>query len=195
MPTMRRLVADEAIYHIIQRGNNRQNIFREDEDFKKFLTLMKECMNKYTSELYHYCLMSNHLHFLIRIYSREEVAKFMQALSQSYRFYYGKKYRYTGYLYQGRFKSKLITNDEYLLECGRYIERNPIRAGIVKDPGSYQWSSYNYYADSYKSDIIKKNPLYAGLGNSLEKRQLAYREYVLTTRFYEKIIDKEFCIK
>ena len=83
MPTMRRLVADEAIYHIIQRGNNRQNIFREDEDFEKFLTLIRECMNKYTSELYHYCLMSSHLHFLIRISSREEVAKFMQALSQS----------------------------------------------------------------------------------------------------------------
>jgi putative transposase len=81
------------------------------------------------------------------------------------------------------------------LECGRYIERNPVRAGIVKEPGSYQWSSYNYYAYNYKSDIIKENPIYAGLGVSLEKRQLTYREYVSTARLYEKIIDKEFCIK
>ncbi len=194
MPTQRRVIYDGAVCHIIQRGNNRQKVFREEEDYKKFLSLIKEYKDKFAFELYNYCLIPNHLHLLMKIIKKDDMAKLMQGVLQSFRFYYRRKYKYTGYLYQGRYKSKLIEKDSYLLECARYIERNPLRAKIVEDLSSYKWSSYNFYANGHINDIITENPAYAALGDNVEDRQKAYREYVLTSRAYEDIIDKEFKI-
>jgi putative transposase len=194
MPTQGRIVYDGAVCHIIQRGNNRQKLFREEEDHEKLLSLIKEYKEKMAFELYSYCLMSNHLNILMKIINKNNLPKLMQGIFQSFRFYYKRKYGYTGYLYQGRYKSKLIEKDLYLLECARYIERNPLRAKIVTDLSAYRWSSYNFYAYGQKNDIITENPMYAALGNDPMARQEAYREYVLTSRAYEDIVDKEFKI-
>ena len=194
MPTGGRVIYDGAVCHIIQRGNNRQKIFREEKDYEKFLYLTKKYKARYAFDVYNYCLMSNHLHFFIKISRGRDIEKLMQGIFQSFRFHYYKTYKYTGYLFQGRYKSKIIEKDAYLLECARYIERNPLRAGIVKDLSHYKWSSYLYYAYGLKNDLITENPMYANLGHSAIERQKAYREYVLQDRAYELIIDKEFNI-
>ena len=108
MPKAGRQIYDGAICHIIQRGNNRQEIFKEDQDYKKFLSIIKGYKWVYPFEIYNYCLMRNHIHLLIKIPTAKDLAKIMQGIFQSFRFYFGKKYNYAGYLYQGRFKSKLI---------------------------------------------------------------------------------------
>ena len=194
MPTQGRIIYDGAVCHIIQRGNNRQKIFREEEDYAMLLSLIKGYQDKIAFEVYNYCLMSNHLHILMKIIEKDDLSKLMQGVFQSFRFYYKRKYRYVGYLYQGRYKSKLIEKDSYLLECARYIERNPLRAGIVKDLATYKWSSYNFYVYGQKNDIITENPMYLTLDNDFIARQEAYGRYVLTPRAYEDIIDKEFKI-
>jgi len=195
MPTAGRLIYDGAVCHIIQRGNNRQKIFRDDGDCEKFLSLIKEYKARYGFDVYNYCLMSNHIHFLLKISQGRELSKLMQGTFQSFRFYYRRKYKYTGYLFQGRYKSKIIEKDTYLLECARYIERNPLRAGIIKDLSQYKWTSYDFYAAGRKNGIITENPMYITLGSELNERQYAYRQYLLTDRFYEYIIDDSFKIK
>ena len=194
MPMQRRIIYDGAVCHIVQRGNNKQKIFRTEWDYRKFLSLIMEYKNRIAFELYNYCLMPNHLHLLLKIFKKEDLSKLMQGLLQSFRFHYKRKYKYVGYLYQGRYKSKLIQKDSYLLDCARYIERNPLRAGIVKDLSQYKWSSYLFYAYGKKNDIITENPLYDGLGTDIMAKRKAYKDYVLTARVYEEIIDTKFGI-
>jgi len=194
MPTCGRIVYDEAIYHIIQRGNNRQKIFRDDEDYEKFLSLFEEYRNKRAFELYNYCLMPNHIHILMKIFKKEDLAKLMQSIFQSFRFYFRKKYKYTGYLYQGRYKSKLIEAENYLLECARYIERNPLRSRLIDDLSLYKWSSYPFYANGHRNGIITENPLFCTLSADNAKRNEAYIQYVISPRPYEEILDKTFGI-
>ena len=194
MPTRGRVVYDGAVCHIIQRGNNRQKIFKEESDYENFLSLIVKYKSKYEFDIYNYCFMGNHLHLLMKISKGIDLPRLMQGLFQSFRFYYRKKYKYTGYLFQGRYKSKIIDKDTYFLECARYIERNPLRAGIVEDLSRYKWSSYLYYAYGLKNDIITANPMYVALENTPIERQKIYREYVLTNRVYEDIIDREFKI-
>jgi putative transposase len=195
MPTTKRQVYDEAILHIIQRGNNKQTLFKEREDFEKFLALVKDYKIVYPFELYNYCLMRNHIHLLMKILKGADLAKAMQGIFQSFRFYFRRKYKYSGYLYQNRYKSKVIKKDDYLLECARYIERNPLRARIVKDLADYEWSSYRYYAYGIANSMLTANPLYISLSSDATKRKELYKEYVLTPRIYEEILDKEFKIK
>ncbi|MFH1791653.1 MAG: transposase [Candidatus Omnitrophota bacterium] len=194
MPKSRRVVHDGAVLHITQRGNNRQKIFRDDKDCAKFISLIRRYKKKFAFDLYNYNLMPNHPHLLMRIMKRKDLPKLMQGVLQSFRFYYKRKYGYTGYLYDGRYKSKIVDNDAYLLDCARYIERNPLRARLVKDLSKHKWSSYLFYAYGRKDSIITENPLYAALGRNESARRKAYREYVLAPRPYEDIIDKEFKI-
>ena len=192
MPSSARVVYDNAVYHIVQRGNNKQDIFKDEKDFKRFLSIIRRYIRKYNVQVYHYCLMLNHVHLLVKITRRECLAKMMQSILQSYRLYYGNKYGYVGHLYQGRFKSKLIEDDSYLLECGRYVERNPARAGLVAKPDEYPWSSCIFYTFGKRNSIITANPLYGSFGNSIKDRQVGYNDYISTPRPYEEIIDKEF---
>ncbi|MDP8229476.1 MAG: transposase [Candidatus Gorgyraea atricola] len=194
MPTSKRLVYDDSMYHVIQKGNNGLKLFKDDEDFEMFLSIVRRYLRKFRLKIYHYCLMSTHPHLLLKIFNKEVLAKFMQALLQSYRFYYRRKYAYKGYLYQSRYRTKWVSRDEYLSECGRYIERNPVRAGIVKSPDEYRWSSCIHYTSGKENNIITENPLYEGFGKNLKERQRAYKEYVSTSRPYEEIMDKEFKI-
>jgi putative transposase len=194
MPTQGRAVYDGAVCHIIQRGNNRQRIFREAGDYWRLLHFISKYKSKYEFDVYNYCIMSNHLHLLIRIPHGKDLPKIMQGIFQSFRFYYRKKYKYTGYLFQGRYKSKVIETDAYLLECARYIERNPLRAGIVEDLSQYKWSTYPYYAYGLKNDIITANSMYTTLGDTSVDSQKAYREYVTINRIYEDIVDRGFKI-
>ncbi len=190
MPRESRFLLDEGVYHIIQRGHNKAVLFREESDFGKFETILRIYKNRFSFELYHYCIMANHIHLILRIIKKDDLPQLMKGMLLAYSFHFRRKYDYSGYLYGGRYKSIHIDKDEYLLECGRYIERNPIRAGIVNDPSKYPWSSYNYYAKNKIDDIITRNPLYETLANAQIEREKLYIKYVLEARPYEKLLDE-----
>ena len=190
MPSAKRIIADDSIYHIIQKGNNGRTLFEKKLDYQEFLEIIQRYKKEFSFDLYNYCLMNNHLHMLMKVFKKEDLAKLTQALFQNYRIYFKRQYKYTGHLYQGRYKSKIIANDEYLLECARYIETNPLRAKIVTSVKEYKWSSYNYYAYGGKNNLLTPNPLYATFGKNKNTRQKNYRNFVLMPRFYEDIIDK-----
>jgi putative transposase len=140
--------------------------------------------------------MPNHLHILAQVIKSKDLAKLMQGVLQVYAHYFRKKYASVGFVFQNRYKSRHIDSDAYLLECGRYIERNPLRAGLVSDLSGYPWSSFLFYAKGIPSDIIKfPNPLYASLGITDLERHARYSERVLEIRPYEHIVDKEFRIR
>jgi putative transposase len=193
MPRQTRQFYQGQYYHIITRGNNRQFLFREAEDFEFYMEQVRRYKERYEVAIVHYCIMSNHVHFLMRNESGERgISKMMQGLGMAYARYYKKKRRKTGHVFEDRFKSIWIETDAYLLECGRYIERNPVRAKMVKKADEYKWSSYRYYAYGEPDALITENILYQGLGQTPEECREAYCGYVGTPRAYESIIDKYF---
>ena len=186
-----RCLVDEGYYHILTRGLDKRKIFRERRDYLKFLSQIEHYLDEYHIFIYHYALMGNHLHLLLKAQKGEELPKFLQVILQSYAIYFRKRYHSTGYVFQGRYKSLLIKKENYLLECARYIERNPLRAKIVTSPEEYEWTSYSFYSEGKKDGIIKEpNPLYLELGQTDVKRQNNYQNYILQERPYDCIVDK-----
>lgn len=183
-----RIVADGSYHHIIHRGNNRMKVFRDASDYNHFCLLLKTYLSRYPACIYHYCLMPNHLHILLQIKIGKQLQKLMQGVGLSYSIYCRKKYDFVGSLWQGRYKSIPIENDGYLMECGRYIERNPLRAKIVEDPGEYRFSSYGFYAHGDNSPLITEDILYEAMGSNAQERQKRYREYIMQGRPYETLI-------
>ena len=190
MPRTKRILYDGAIYHIINRGHNRQLLFKDSVDNVEFKNITGKYIDRYNLKLYNYCLMVNHFHFLMRIEKAQDLPCIMKGICQSYANYYKRKYIRIGYLFQNRYKSILIEKDEYLLECARYIERNPLRANIIEDLSEYHWSSYNFYAKGQKDDIITPNPLYESFGTTPQQRRQEYIKYVTEPRPYELLLDK-----
>ena len=137
-----RLLLDKACYHLIARGNQKRNTFVSDCDYKSYIDRLRYYKRKFDFRLYGYCLMPNHVHLLGEIADKTDLSKFMQCLNRSYAAYFNETYDKAGHLWQGRFKSKVIVKDEYLVNAICYIEENPIRTGIVQAPHDYKWSSY-----------------------------------------------------
>ncbi|MCL5072121.1 MAG: transposase [Actinobacteria bacterium] len=191
MPRTSRIICDNAVYHILNRGHDRRKLFPQICDFKVFKDIILRYKQKFRFDLYHYCFMSNHFHLLLRIYKGNELSLFMKGICQSYAFNYKRKYQLSGYLFQNRYKSIFIDKDSYLMECARYIERNPVRAGIVNDPGQYHWSSYNFYAKGKVDAIMTPDPTYNNFSTDKAERRAKYVEYVSTTRPYEEILDEK----
>jgi len=177
---------------VIARGNNRHPIFAIDGGHAKFLELVQSAKVRYPAKLYHYCLMSNHLHLLLVIDVAEHLPKFMQAILQGYGRWYKAQTRYWGHVWQGRFKSPLVPKESYFLEAGRYIERNPLRAKMVEDLAAYRWSSYRYYALGEPNLLVEEDPYYAPLGPTAIARQAAYREFVRLESPYGRVLDQQF---
>ena len=142
MPTGPRVYIDNACYHIIARGNQKQKIFRISEDYLRYLALLKKYKKRYAFKLYGYCLMPNHIHLIGQIEKAVNLSKVIQVVNRTYTGYFNGIYDKVGHLWQGRFKSKVIVKDQYFLNCINYIECNPVRAGIVQSPDEYEWSSY-----------------------------------------------------
>ena len=138
----RQTVADIP-YHIINRGNNHQAIFFSTKDYQFFLRSVELAKEKYPCKIYSYVLMPNHIHLLLEsIKEAENLTYFMKQISQRHAQYINRNCRRTGTLWEGRFKSSPVSSDHYLLACSRYIEMNPVRAGIVKTPKEFEFSSY-----------------------------------------------------
>ncbi len=195
MPRERRKLVDGGIYHVIARGHNRSSLFEVIDDYEFFYSALRRFKEIFPFDLYHYCLMPNHFHLLLKIDNSKQLPKLLKSIAQSYSFYVRRKYDRVGYIFQGRYKSLLIESDSYLLECGRYIERNPVRAGLVNDPMEYRWSSYKIYSSDKIDPIIALDPLYMTLGKNTFERQKNYKEYLLLSREYELLVDKALGLK
>ena len=162
MPRVARKISMTKVYHIILRGNDRQDIFFEDQDYKKFLRLIIITKEKYQYEIYAYCLMTNHVHLII--YDKNsQISRIMQSIEISYSNYFAKKYDRNGHLFQNRFISKNVETENYLRRLCRYIHQNPLKAkiSITED---YKWSSYNEFI--YQSKIISSQLILSMFGQT-----------------------------
>ncbi|GAH93854.1 unnamed protein product [marine sediment metagenome] len=122
MPRIKRIYLEEGIFHILARGNNKQWLFEDKSDFKYYLDILKRLKKEQPFLLYHYILMNNHVHLLIETNQKTELSKLMKRINLLYYNHYRRKYNYAGHFWQDRFKSILVSKDEYLLACGLYIE-------------------------------------------------------------------------
>jgi len=125
------------------RGNQKQKIFLDSKDYQKYLEILKHYKYKFWFKLFGYCLMPNHVHLIIKVRQGKDLQKIAQGLNQTYTIWFNQKYDKVGHLWQGRYKSMLIQNNNYLIDCIEYVEFNPVRAGLTKKPVSYLWSSYS----------------------------------------------------
>ncbi len=179
MPRTKRLISSEYPLHIMVRGNNKQALFREDRDKRCYLGLVSRFRTQSRIDIYHYCLMNNHVHLLLQAQKPDLLSKFMMKIDLSYFFIFQNKYGYVGHLFQNRFKSTIINCDTYLLQCGKYIELNPVRAGMIAAPEDYLFSSYRYYAYGANDRLVSMDPVYTGLSDEEDRRRKLYREFVV----------------
>lgn len=145
MTSIKRLYYRNAVYHICIRGNNKQYILGQEEDKIVFLDSLEKFRARFGFKVYAFVIMDNHAHLVIKTDSLITISKIMHAITLSYSVKFRKKYGYTGYVWQGRFKSKVIEGQQYILECINYIHNNPVRAKIVEKIADYPWSSYHFY--------------------------------------------------
>jgi putative transposase len=161
--------------HVIQRGNNRSPIFIADEDYSCYVDCLLDAIQRYAAEIHAYVFMTNHVHLLMTPRRSDSLARILQAVGRRYVRYFNDTYRRTGTLWEGRYKATVIDSELYLLCCYRYIELNPVRAGIVTHPGDYRWSSYRAHAHGEANRLIVDHAGYLALGSTAEARQTAYR--------------------
>ncbi len=176
MPRQARNKGEFSIYHVIQRGNEKKSIFLSDEDRSRFLGILVNMKKKYNFLLYAYCLMDNHVHLMIDD-NGNDISNIVKSINISYAQYFNRIYSRCGHLFQDRFKSEMVNNDSYLFELSRYIHNNPVRAGIVKRPHEYLWSSFNIYTGRNKDlyGLIDKRRI---LDSFSSRHVKAVREYI-----------------
>jgi len=167
----------DLTYHIINRGNNREAIFIEEEDYKHYLNTIQRYKKKYGFKLFAYCLMTNHIHLLIKVTERGGISRIMQSITVAHTRYYNYKYRRCGHVWQGRFMSPIVSEDDHLLTVMRYIEQNPLRAKMVNRVEEYRWSSYRLNIRRKESKIIDREDcvVFKGLGENLFSRIDEYK--------------------
>jgi putative transposase len=154
MPRIGRAVAAGFPHHVIQRGNNRELVFFDAEDRKKYLSLLKKYSVKWKSPIMAYCLMSNHIHLLTKPGSDESLFKMMQGLTLCYTQYINRMYQRTGRLWESRYHSCIIDQEKYLWAVARYIEQNPVRAGIIEKAEEYPYSSAHAHVSGSKDFVL-----------------------------------------
>ena len=163
--------------HLIQRGNNRQDIFRVEDDYQFYLEKLADAAKKHQCDIHAYVLMTNHVHLLVTPHTETGIGKMMQMLGRYYVQYFNHCYNRTGTLWEGRYKATLIDSEHYLFTCMRYIELNPVRAqNRVKHPADYRWSSYQRNALGVDNPLITPHRQYLRLASADATRQSAYRQ-------------------
>ncbi len=175
MPRRARMYISGLPYHLVQRGNNREACFLEPENYQFYLELWKELSTRYGIAVHAYCLMTNHVHFLVTPEHDTAASNTMKVVGSRYAQYINKQYRRTGTLWEGRHRASLVHSDRYLLTCMRYIELNPVRAQMVGRPEEYRWSSYGANAGGERG-WLREHEEYRRLGRTGAERCHAYRE-------------------
>lgn len=177
MPRKPRIHFDGALYHVICRGNQRQQIFKDDQDRQRYLDLLKEAQGRFGFKLYAYVLMGNHVHHLIEI-ARSPLSAVMHNVLFRYTRYWNARHRKVGHLFQGRYKAILCEKESYLLELIRYLHLNPVRSRIVKDPDHYSWSSHRAYLSGAGRGWIAVDKALPFWGQNRARAVSAYRRFV-----------------
>lgn len=176
MPRQLRYRLPGVPQHVVQRGNNRQATFFEEGDYRRYLEDLQEATKKHECDVHAYVLMTNHVHLLMTPGHEDSIAKVMQSVGRRYVRYINAAYKRTGTLWEGRYKASVIQCETYLLRCYRYIELNPVRAGMTESPMGYKWSSYSCNAHGKSDEVVSPHRNYMALGRSDDERAQAYRE-------------------
>jgi putative transposase len=175
MARRRRLFVSGASVHVTKRGNNRENVFRSDCDYVRFLELLRIATSLFGVDAHAYSLMTNHVHLLVTPRDRLSLPRAMKWCFGEFTQFVNWRYNRTGTIWDGRYGDGIVDSERYCVTCMRYIDRNPVEAGIVNDPADYPWSSYRCYAFGVKSDWLVPHPLYLALGPTPNIRQAVYR--------------------
>lgn len=179
------------LYHIINRGNRREDVFHYTEDYQYFIKLLSCYSLRFEALIYHWVLMPNHYHILLEIVDPAKLSKMMAGLGRSYVYYYQKQYKLGGHIWQGRFKSQPIEKERYLLSCARYIERNPLRAKMVNSPEDYEYSSAKFYVHGKEDNLTKTDPSFESFGSSISERRSNYADFLKIHNAEEDALFKE----
>lgn len=175
MARLPRIEAAGLPHHVIQRGNNRQAIFADPADYQRYLQLLQETSAAHSVAVHAYVLMTNHVHLLVTPEQEGALSRFMQALGRRYVRWFNDRHARSGTLWEGRFRSTVIAADRYLLACMRYIELNPVRAGLSGAPAEYRWSSNAHHVGRAVDPLVTDHALFWALGNTPFERQSAYQ--------------------
>lgn len=184
MARLPRLSVSGYPHHVIQRGNDREAIFVDAEDYRHYLEALNEVTKATGIAIHAYALMPNHVHLLLTPPDTVAIGRAMQAIGRRFVRWFNDRHARTGALFEGRYRSTVVEADRYLLACMRYIELNPVRAGIVQRPEQYPWSSYRHHAGLSADSAITDHALYWTLGNTPFERQAGY------TRLFEQELSR-----
>jgi len=184
-----RIYQPGLIYHVLNRGNNRQVVFVEHDDYRHYLDILSHYKEKLDFKIFAFCLMTNHVHLLLQVSGKASISKIMQAITIAHTRHHHYKYQTSGHIWQGRFKSPLVSDDEYLLATMRYIEQNPLRAKMVRHLHEYPWSSFPLNTQPQMDKLIdrEQNPVYLSLGHTQQERMAAYKTFALTPLDDDKV--------
>jgi putative transposase len=177
MPRTPRIALEGFPLHVVQRGNDRQACFRSDHDRSRYLAILLQVARRHGCALHAYVLMTNHVHLLLTSEQRGGISALMQNLGRWYVGEFNSRHGRTGTLWEGRFRSSVVSGYDYVMACYRYIELNPVRAGIVSQPGRYRWSSYHVNGEGRTDALVTPHEAYRALGDSAERVE-RYRQLV-----------------
>ena len=175
MPRLPRVFLPGHPVHVIQRGNNRGQVFFRPGDAQIYLGWLQEGAAKHGVAVHAYVLMTNHIHLLVSPETAHALPRAMRHVNWRYSRYANDTQERTGSIWEGRYRASLVQADAYFFACSRYIELNPVRAGLAKTPRDFRWSSYKANAEGKADPLITPHPLYMDLGTTPEARAAAYR--------------------
>lgn len=176
MARLPRFFVPDLPLHVIQRGNNRAAIFVDAGDFQFYRMCLGYAARRCGVAIHAYVFMTNHVHLILTPELETSTARMMQSIGRVYVQYFNERYGRTGTLWEGRYKAAIVDDERYLLTCMRYVELNPVRAGMVVDPRAYRWSSHRANALGENDDLVRAHPTYQLLGCAPKERQAGYRE-------------------
>ena len=189
MARRHRIQLADLTQHVVNRGNNRCDIFRDEEDYLFFLLALRDASLRHQLEVHSYALMTNHFHIVATPRVATGLPDAMQVVGTKYVGHFNRRYERTGRLFEGPYRSSVIDTDSYWFTCMRYVELNPVRAGLVSDPSEYRWSSYPANALGVADGLISPHSLYASLGESAACRQEAWRELCREAIPHERLFE------
>lgn len=176
MPRRARVIVPGVGVHVVQRGNNRGACFFRESDYLLYLRLLGGFASRCGCSIHAYCLMTNHVHLFLTPHGTDSCAQLMKNVSQHFSQYINQRQGRTGTLWEGRFRSCLVADERYSLACYRYIELNPVRAGIATRPAEYPWSSYGMNAGLRRDSLVAPHPAYQALADDPTRRAERYAE-------------------
>lgn len=188
MPRLPRLNLIDIPQHIVQVGHNNLPCFFDDEDYQFYLASLRSAADQYRVEVHAYVLLPNMIQIIATPRVPEGIPSMMQSLGRRYVQFVNHRYRRSGTLWAGRYKSSLIDSDAYLLTCYRYVELRPLYLGLADSLGAYAWSSFNHHASTEDSNVITDHRLYLELGDTPRARAEAYRK-LFRYRFDRRLLE------